>query len=298
MLLSEAIAKFLLACRADGLAARTVESYAYRLKRLEAGLGNMDLSNVSTDDLRAYAADLYNSDLSIHTIHGYIRALKRLFNWLASEGLLSDNPARRVRLPRLPTTAPKAVSLEDARRLLQAARESGEEWEQKRNVALLLFLLDTGCRLGGVVGLTLDDLDLERRVARVQEKGGQWRFVFLSDTTVKALRTWIEARDRIAVDAGNALWVARGGRALTRYGVQNMLKRLKKRAGIDGPAGAHSFRHRFAISYLTNGGDLASLADLLGHKDIQTTKQYYARFERGELQRLHEMYSPVQQIKD
>jgi len=289
----KAVEAFILACRADGLSPRTVETYDVRLRRLVERLGDHQIADVSIADLRAFAASLYEEDLSIHTVHGHIRALRRFFNWLVEEEIIADNPAQRIRLPHLPAASPKAISAEDARKLLQAANEMGKDWERKRNRAIILFLADTGCRLGGLVRLRTDDLDLEQRVAKVREKGGQWRFVFLKSQTVEALVTWLEARDLVATEAKDAVWVSRRGTPLTRWGVQNMLRRLKKCAGVAGPANAHSFRHGFAVSYLLNGGDLATLSDLLGHHDIETTKQYYARFRKEELQKKHDRYSPV-----
>jgi integrase/recombinase XerD len=64
-----------------------------------------------------------------------------------------------------------------------------------------------------------------------------------------------------------------------------------KRAGVSGRANPHSFRHRFAIDYLMTGGDLASLADLVGHESVETTKAFYAIFERGDLKHKHDQFS-------
>lgn len=294
---TEAIKSFILACKADGLSLRTVESYETRLKPFSDAIGNCSTGSITVDDLRAVIADLYERDLSPYTIHGHIRALKRLFRWLADEGYISENPALRIRLPRLPQAPPKAIADDDFRRLLQAAMTIGEEWERKRNTALLLFLADTGCRLGGILSLKVSGLDLEARTARVQEKGGQWRFVFLLPITVKTLAIWLEARATVITDT-DAVWVAKDGHPLNRWGIQSILRRLRKRARVRGPAGAHSFRHRFAIHYLMAGGDLASLADLLGHRDVETTKQYYARFRIQELQEKHDRFSPALSLLD
>jgi len=296
MSIQQAIDAFLLAMGASS-APSTVETHRYRLARLSAVLGARPVSEVTVGELRRYVVRLRNEPtLSPTTVHGHIRSLKRLFNWLVSEGVLSPeaNPARRIALPRLPNVPPKGISIEDARKLLAAAMEMGQEWERRRNLAILLFLADTGCRLQGLTGLRLSDLDLRGRTAIVREKMQQWRFVFLKPVVVEALERWLEMRGEVAgPKAGDAVWISRRGTPLTRWGIQNMLKRLKRRAGVTGPASAHSFRHGFAIHYLLNGGDLATLADLLGHSDIETTKKYYARFKREQLREQHDRYSPV-----
>ena len=70
-----------------------------------------------------------------------------------------------------------------------------------------------------------------------------------------------------------------------------MLKRLKKRAGLTGRANPHAFRHAFGKEYLMAGGDLASLADLMGYEGVETTKAFYAIFEQDDLKRKHDQFS-------
>ena len=76
-----------------------------------------------------------------------------------------------------------------------------------------------------------------------------------------------------------------------------MLKRLKRKSGVKGPVNPHSFRHGFAREYLTNGGNLASLADTLGHSDVRVTWASYAVFTFDELKAAHARYSPVAQLE-
>jgi integrase/recombinase XerD len=92
------------------------------------------------------------------------------------------------------------------------------------------------------------------------------------------------------------LWANLGRRGspwLTDEGVRQLLKRLKAKAGVTGPVNPHAFRHGFAREYLLNGGDLGTLADLLGHSDVQVTWQHYAIFRTAELQAKHDKHSPV-----
>ncbi len=294
---SEAIGSFLLTCQADGLKPRTVETYLHRLERFNKRFGTQEIATLTLKNIRDYSANLYKQGLSIHTIHGHLRTLRRFYKWLTEEELVEENLARRVRLPRLPENPPKAISMDNLRRLLKNAHENGAEWERRRNVAILLFLIDTGCRLNGLVELKLEDIDFEQRRAKVCEKNDRWRFVFLKEPVMKALLRWLEVRTTLLTDPEvTAVWIGRNGRALSKGGTQSLLKRLKNRAGLKGHTGAHSFRHRFAITYLLNGGDLATLANLLGHRDSETTTKYYARFEIGELQEKHDQFSPVNNL--
>ncbi len=297
MKLNEAIEEFLLACKADGLKRRTVESHIDRLRRLRTLLGERDVTKITIKDLRSYAAQLYDNDLSVYTIHGYIRSLRRLFNWLQEEEIIISNPAKRIRRPRLPDLPPKAISVNDLRGMIKTAKEQKYEWKRKRDVAILSFFADTGCRLNGLVGIETEHVELESRQIKIYEKRDKWRYVFIKPCVVEVLKTWLEQRKKMVTpESQRALWLSNKGTPLTRFGVQNMLKKLKKDANITGPANAHAFRHRFAISYLLDGGDLATLADLLGHEDVATTKKYYARFRIKELQMMHDRHSIIDDV--
>jgi integrase/recombinase XerD len=80
---------------------------------------------------------------------------------------------------------------------------------------------------------------------------------------------------------------------MSTYGVNQLLERLKIKAGISGRVNPHAFRHAFAKLYLMSGGDLASLSDLMGHSDVQVTKQFYSVFSQEELKRKHAQHSPL-----
>ena len=84
-----------------------------------------------------------------------------------------------------------------------------------------------------------------------------------------------------------------GGGQLTVYGVNQLLTRLKERGGAEGRCNPHAFRHAFAIQYVMNGGDLATLSDLMGHESVRTTKDHHAMFKRDELGRKHNEFSAV-----
>ena len=306
MLLSEAIEALAVATLADGRSERTAGDYRQKLHALLVFLGDRDAANVTADDLRRFLVDLRTrptrytghparaemaSGLSPASIAGYVRAVKRLFAWLVEEGTATTNPARRIKTTKLARGEPKAYHAEDFPRLLAAT--AGAEPVQVRDRALLLFLADTGVRAAGLAGLRLADMDLDGMTAKVTEKGSKARRVPFSEPTAAALRAWLAVRPDIA---GGWLWVNMGRRGaghLTADGVGEVLRRMKARAGVEGPVNPHSFRHGFAREYLLNGGDLATLADLLGHSDVAVTWQHYAIFRTAELAAKHDKHSPI-----
>lgn len=306
MLLSEAVDALAVATIADGRSQRTAQDYRDKLSVLVAFLADPPIDQVTVGDLRRFIADLRTRQtryadtgarpeipggLSLASVAGYVRCVKRLFSWLLDEQLIAANPAKRIKTPTVPRGEPKAYDRNDFTKLLAAT--AGDDPVAIRDRAVLLFLADTGCRLAGLVGLAIDDVDLERMIAKVLEKGGRTRRVVFSEPTRDALAAWLAVRPRVD---HTMLWANLGHRGspwLTDEGVRQILKRLKAKAGVTGPVNPHAFRHGFAREYLLNGGDLGTLADLLGHSDVQVTWQHYAIFRTAELQAKHDKHSPV-----
>lgn len=308
MLLSEAIEALAIATRADGRSSRTVEAYREKLGHLLRFLGDVPVESVTVHDLRRYVAGLYGQStryedhprhqvqeggLSPFTIAGRVRTMKRLFRWLCEEGQLESNPAARIKTPRPKREKPKGITLEDFQAMLATAQGDGAL--DVRDRALLMFLFDTGCRVGGLCSLSVDALDFERQRATVREKGGKTRIVFYRQSTARALAKWLEVRP---VDRGPNVFVTlgTGGKAhggLAPRGVAEVLRQRSKAGGATGHTNPHAFRHGFARYFLLSGGDLGTLSDILGHSDVGVTKAYYGIFTADELAAKHARHSPL-----
>jgi len=310
MLLSEALEALCMATKADGGSPATVATYRHKLRPLVNCLsGDVQVETITVGDLRRYVAGLWDEmtlyadhpyhvarvgTLSPFTVSGRVRALKRLFNWLESEGIIEINPVRKIKTPRPRCDEPKAASMVAFRALLRATEGGG--LDDLRDRAILFLLGDTGCRVGGLCGLRVQDVDLDRGLVSLKEKGGKSRLMPVNPPTVDAVRGWLAVRPG---DQGPALFVSlstskHGG--LGPAGVGQMLKRRARRAGVAGPVNPHSWRHFFAKEYLLAGGDLATVSDLMGHSSIEVTKSSYAIFTLGELRAKHARYSPVVQM--
>jgi len=283
--LRDAIGAFL-AAQAGEVSVSTRRWYSKRLGAFASWAGDVPLNALTVALLRAYRAYLIDSGLSPHTTHGHQRALRRLCSWLAGEGDIPRNVARDVPLVRLPAQPPKAVQDDDVARLLAHLPS-----ECARDRAIILLLIDTGCRVGGLCSLTVDDLDLARRCALVTEKGQRSRRVYFGDVTAAAIGVYLAARP---VLPSPALFLSRRNTRLTENGVRLMLEKVGKRAGVVGRCNAHAFRHAFARSFLRNGGNLATLGRILGHAPgSPVTAKYYAVFDDHELQEFHGRFGPL-----
>ncbi len=290
-----ALATFIVAGRAEGLSKRTLAWYEMIVRDTFASdLGEDVTAAVTLPVLRSFLADLRgrkskkrpDRDISPATVRTYARGLKRFCGWLHQEGYLSVNPAARLRLPKAAKRIPKGVCLADIRRMVAVA--------DVRERALIYFLIDTGCRAGEVCGLLLSQVDLAAGTAVVVGKGDKERTVYLVGPTLIALRAWLVARSESKA-AGHVFHGIRG--PLLPVGLYQVLKRVAARAGVAERWNTHAFRHAYAREHLLNGGDLASLADLLGHEDVQTTK-IYSTFTGAELQRQHARCSPAAHLEE
>ena len=298
MLASDALARFLLSLQGVK-SAQTVVWYRRRLSSLVTFLGDVPAESVSTDDLRRWRAGLaarttrYESHpfrhqplaggLSPFTLHGYVRAARRWFAWLAEEGVLPSSPAVRLELPRLPRAGRKGLSQLDMQRMIEAARAGGIA----RDYALVMFLACSLCRVGGLVGLRLGDLDLGRGRALVREKGEKERTVYLERHAVNALRAWLVLRPEVANDF---VFVGRRGQAMTGNGVYQVLKRLAAVAGVK-KFNPHAWRHGGARAMKLAGAPTGVVRQILGHEDERVTEAFYGDLDDEELAACHAQYT-------
>lgn len=296
-LLQDAITAFLQSQRGVH-APRTIKWYTLRLRALEP-IGDMDVDDVRPSHLQEIWTSLVDrperwsehpcrptkpGGLSAFTLHGYVRAWQAFFRWCIVQEYCERNPARALRKPKLPTQLPKGITYDNMLRMLAVAQADA------RDYAIVCFLADTGCRVGGLVGLHVDDLDLEHRRAVVHEKGrggnGKARVVYLKARTVGALQRYLAAR----TEQSEKVFCGRRG-PLGGEGVYRVLQRLARKAGVAGYWNPHAFRHGFARGAINKGADLSTVSALLGHESVTVTGDFYARWADEELAQKHEQVS-------
>ncbi len=289
--LETAVGLFLTAKRAEGAKDATLTWYGHRLRRFVGQYGGQDVGEIRLDEVRAYMVKMLETDFSGHTKFTLVRVVRTLFKWLYEERRIDDNFYRRIKLPKLPDPPPKAIDMADVRVLLGAC---GNDPAGCRDRAVMLFLLDTGCRAGGVCGLRVRDLDFEHLRATVFEKGEKGRVVLFTPRTADALAMWMNCRPFPSAEA--VFTSMREATPMTQNSVIQMMKRHKRTTGVSGRVNPHAFRHTFAREFLLNGGDLASVSHMMGHTQLAVTKQSYARFLTEELRDKHDRFSPVNHL--
>jgi site-specific recombinase XerD len=278
---------FLLDCRARRLTAGTLDSYARRMRSFQAWFveqGITKLADLSPAHIRAYMVGLQERGLDDDTVITEYRVFRAWLNFCVREELIAISPMKKVKAPRLPKEILPAFSPEDVQKLLVACKTP-------RDKAIVMCLLDTGCRVSEFVALNIADLDTQRGAIQVKlGKGRKDRVVFLGAKSLRSLMKYL--RTRPDAKPGDAIWLSeKMHERLTLWGLEHVLLRLGKRAGVE-HANPHTFRRSFALWSLRSGMDIFSLQRLMGHADLTVLHRYLALVE-GDLEAAHRQHGAV-----
>ncbi len=266
-----------------GLSGNTVAAYRRdlsRYARFMKGRGIRGARRVDELTVAAFIAQLSASthgDGKPYRASSVVRALssvRSFHRFLVREGESDRDPAIGVVRPRLHRGLPRPMSVDEAGRLLEAPPEGTATGIRDR--AILETLYGAGLRVSELVGLDVDDVDIEEGSVRVLGKGGKERKVPLGRFAREALAAYLTiARPALATPRSrSALFLnLRGGR-LTRQGCAGILAVHVKRAGIARHVTPHTLRHSFATHLLEGGADVRVVQELLGHASVATTQTY------------------------
>ena len=194
------------------------------------------------------------------------RALQRFFAFLVEEGEVRTSPMDRVPAPSQKRALVSVIDIDDLRRLVATC--TTDTFEDRRDLAILRLLIDTGMRIGELAAMTVHELELERARITVVGTGGT-RQLLLEPKTVGALRRYLHARRGHRAAGRPELWLAiKGNRTgvMTHWGLRQVVERRVERAGLTGRIHPHTFRHTHAHRWLANGGQEHDLMHNAGRK--------------------------------
>ena len=200
------------------------------------------------------------------TLRRKYACISSFFGFLQDMGYAQSNPARRLPLPRVSEHVPVYLSEEMAQQLIAAA---DTPWTK----AAVVLLLSTGIRRSEAVGVTLDDIDLEKRQLLIRGKGDKERVVPLTDQVVEAIQAYLPYRTK--TQSRHLFVSAWKGHPIHGRCINRMLKIVIEKAGLEGQGiTPHKLRHTFATHLIRNGVDIRTVQELLGHSEIETTARY------------------------
>jgi integrase/recombinase XerC len=238
--------------------------------------------------IREWLAALYDQKLSAVSIRRKLAALRVFFRFLVREGLAPTNTPRLLRTPKSPKNLPEVMTTEQTNALLDGVASGKlERPHPARDLAILELLYGCGIRVSELVGLNLDDLDRTERWLRVRGKGRKERQVPFGGKAAAALERYLSQRS----SRETALFLNHRGGRLTDRGVRGIIKLYATLIAGDSSIHPHSFRHAFATHLLSDGADLRSIQELLGHARLSTT-QKYTQVSLTDLMRVYDQAHP------
>ena len=291
---------------------RTRLAYAYDIRVFfeflhdnNKSLANMDirefplslLEQLTREDIEEYMEYLgyYRKDEKEYTNDERgkkrkLASLRSFYNYYYQAELIEKNPAVLVPLPKLHDKEiirldPAEVAIlldqvEDGTGLTKAQKRFHQA-TKIRDVAMLTLLLGTGIRVSECVGLDLDDVDFRNNGIRIIRKGGFESVVYFGEEVETALQDYLEERHRVIPQSGheNALFLSLQNRRMSVRAVENMVKKYASTVTSLKKITPHKLRSTYGTSLYKETGDIYLVADVLGHKDVNTTRKHYAALE-------------------
>lgn len=278
------------------LSPNTIQSYHYDLAAFLDFLAAQRLQTlrlVTTTHIRGFLSWRQQKGLAARSNSRAVSALRAFFRFLLAEQVVSADPTAIVDLPKIGRSLPAVLSVAEVDRLLTVTAASLSDPLAGRNNTMLHLLYATGLRVSELVQMPLNSLHLEAGYLRILGKGAKERLVPFGEEAREKLDAYL-LHDRPRLLAGKvsaALFVTRGGRAMSRSRFWQIVRRLVAGLGIRKKISPHVLRHSFATHLLEHGADLRSVQMMLGHSDISTT-QIYTHVDRGRLKDIHQRFHP------
>ncbi|AMV72368.1 tyrosine recombinase XerC [Desulfuromonas carbonis] len=219
---------------------------------------------------------------SAASLHRMKAAVRAFFAWASEAGVVDDNPARSIRMHRLPRKLPVFLTTTEKKRLLKELK-GRSDFSALRDRAMIEVLLGTGIRLGELAALDMDDIDLDAKHLRVRAKGNVPQVKFIKTDLRTLLRRYLAERRRHGRPEMEALFLSNRDGRLCQRQIANRLAHWLRKAGIEKELTPHGLRHTFATHLYGATNDLLVVQRALGHRDVSTT-QIYTHLVDGQLE--------------
>jgi integrase/recombinase XerC len=272
------ISKFLDSLRGERNASEhTLRAYRNELDRFAEYLGpEARWKEIDHITIRGFLSNLHGCGLSKVSVARALAALRSMYKWLGREGIVAQNPAKLVSSPKLPKKLPRVPTMEEINGLLNTEMPDSAAFPE-RDRAIFELLYGCGLRNSELVGTELGDIEEANGVILIRGKGKKQRYVPLEGAAAEALAAYREARQKVLKTTGkktNRLFINQRGGPLTTRSVGRIVKKIAVSRGLPPDMHPHTLRHAFGSHMLTEGADLRSIQELLGHERLATTQKY------------------------
>ena len=261
-----------------GLSKNTLAAYRNDLDKYFDFLEkrSRDPLSATVKDVEDFSLDIARS-LSASSRARLLASLRGYHKFLVMENQRNDDPAKRVRSPKLAMRLPKALSQQEVMQLIEAAGpapdDESADYLRLRNRAIVELMYSTGARVSEIVGLDLDEVD-DSGLMRVRGKGSKERLVPVGSYAKSALDAYLVRARPILSSKGSAraLFLNQRGARLSRQSIWEIIQKAAE--GLGKEVSPHSLRHSFATHLLEGGADVRVVQELLGHASVTTTQIY------------------------
>ena len=256
---------------------------------MESHYPDVSLEQIDHTILREFVSGLKENH-SAGGVNHHIKVLKIFFKFMVEEGVISKNPSKKISRIKTDQAAIATFSNNQIAAMLEVTKLQ-MDFPGIRNYILITLHFDTGCRISELLGLKVDDIQLEEKILAVNGKGGKDRVVPFGDRSLIGLVRYLNRRTTF-FGKGGVLFLTKFGSPLTRRMTNKIIERIGEKAKVENVRlSAHTFRHTFAKNWLMNGGDIFSLQKILGHRTLDMVRNY-VNITFKVIQSQHSKFSP------
>lgn len=232
------------------------------------------LTKLDVHDFRRFLSTRAAQDINKNSIGRELSSVKNFFKWLDVNDVIKNPAISIISAPRKPKVLPKALDVHDAFDVLsEAGYVAVNAWQGLRDKAILTLLYGCGLRISEALALNVGDITAESEFLRIKGKGNKERIVPLLPIIWQNISAYL-AEAPYANHVGEPLFLGARGERLSPRVVQRQVQKLRMRLGLPDTLTPHALRHSFATQLLSEGVDLRSIQELLGHSSLITTQRY------------------------
>lgn len=279
------------------LSHHTINGYKRDLNRLIQWCSGHQLQQpdqLDSQHIRQCMATLHREGLSGRSIQRWLSSLRTFFNYGLKHRWAQSNPANGIAAPKSAKKLPKTLDVDQVNQFLSI---SANNWIDCRDHAMIELLYSSGLRLAELTNLDLTDIDLREAIITVTGKGNKTRQLPVGRQALDALKSWLKRRQELENAEDPALFLSKRGKRLSPRSIQDRLKQISIKQGMQGKVHPHMLRHSFASHLLESSGDLRAVQELLGHENISTT-QVYTHLDFQHLSKVYDKAHPRAHKKD
>jgi site-specific recombinase XerD len=255
------------------------------------------MDEITPLDIEEYLSYLryYEKDGVEHTndergIKRKLASLRSFYRYLYKNEMIQNDPAVKVDMPKIHEKSIIRLDVDEVARLLDeveggdhltSRQQKYHEKTKVRDLALMTLLLGTGIRVSECVGLNMEDVDFRNNGIKIHRKGGAEVVVYFGDEVRNALLDYFEERQKITAEDGSvhALFLSLQNKRMNVRSVENLVKKYAQTVTSLKKITPHKLRSTYGTSLYRETGDIYLVADVLGHKDVNTTRRHYAAID-------------------